>query len=180
MQNLLFILCFLLISCSTFYNINDDNIIKYNQPIKLESSFLINGRFFIKSSNSYYGNFTWMHNKLEDNIEFKSPIGQVFTKLNINNKTKLSNLIIKQKIYESDDIENIMQQNLGFYLPFQYLYFWVCGANVPNYPVDKYFYNGFKQFNFEVYFLSWYDINHPKVIKIMNDNTVIKLFLTWN
>lgn len=189
MQKLFFILYFLLSSCSTFYNIEDNNIIKYNQPNKIESEFLINGRFFIKSNqDSYYGNFSWMHNKLEDNIDFKSPLGQIFAKLNINHQIESINLIIQQKIYTGDNVKALMQKNLGFYLPFEYLYYWVCGTIVPNYPINKYFYNGFQQFDFNVYFISWYDNNHPKVIKIikddksndLNNDMTIKLFLIWN
>ncbi len=180
MHYLSLVLCFLLSSCSIFYNVNDSNIIKYHEPKQIESQFLIDGRFFIKyDEKSYYGNFFWVHNELEDNLDFKSPLGQVFARLSINNKIKSINLLIQEHEYIGDDIKVIMEQNLGFYLPFEYLYFWVSGFAVPNYPVNKYFYNGFRQFDFDVYFISWYDNSHPKIIKIINNNMSIKLFLIW-
>ncbi len=181
MRVLIIVFCLLFSSCATFYNINDKGLAKYNKPLNIESNFSINGRFFVQiKNNSYYGNFEWSHDNIVDNIDFKSPLGQVFAKLDINRINKTTLLIFNQQKYTGNDVAVIMQNSIGFYLPFDYLCYWILAVPVPDYKVDSYFYNGFSQLDFDIYFISWYDVNHPKYIKLENKSILIKLFLNWS
>ena len=175
------IILFLFISgCSTIFQIEEKNLVVYNRPSKIESDFYISGRFFVQiPQDSYYGNFDWKHNKGGDSIILKSPLGQIFATIDTDSQSHNISLITNKKQYNGSNVRIIMEDNLGFYLPLDYLYYWICGVSVDKYRIDKYFYNGFSQIGFDVYYISWYDINHPKYIKISNSTMLIKLFLNW-
>lgn len=168
----------ILTSCSTFYNVNTTNSIKYTKPTTIEQNFDISGRFFVQNLNkTEYGNFTWLKTKDKEEIDFNTPLGQVVAKIIIESTSVT--LYTKDKKYSGDDLDSIMQNNLGFMLPFNYLHYWVQGVSLPNEPIEKQNNNGFNQLGWKVEYIDWYDNNHPKVIKLSNGDLQIKLFIEW-
>ncbi len=167
-----------LTSCATFYNVNTTKIVKYNKPKLIEDTFDISGRFFIKNlDKTKYGNFTWRKINNKEEIDFNTPLGQVVAKIVIES----SNITLyeKDKIYSGNDLDSIMQANLGFILPLNYLHYWIQGVNLPNVVIDKENSNGFNQLGWMIEYVDWYDTNHPKIIKLSKNDLQIKLFIEW-
>ncbi|MCE2706497.1 MAG: outer membrane lipoprotein LolB [Proteobacteria bacterium] len=178
MKKYLILLIFLcLSSCASWYNINTTKpTTTYVEPKVIESSFDISGRFFIKKlDNNQYGNFSWVKSNSNEELDFTTPLGQIVAKVIIDNEN--ATLYTQDKTYYGRDIDVIMNNNLGFSLPLNYLHYWIQGVVLPNISIDKKELNGFCQLGWKVQYLEWYDANHPKIIKISRQGLQIKLLI---
>ncbi|MBY0379560.1 MAG: lipoprotein insertase outer membrane protein LolB [Burkholderiales bacterium] len=179
LQNIFILLILIILSgCSTFYNIADTRHNNYTQPIHIDRTFDISGRFFIKSkNNNQYGNFAWYKDESQENLAFNTPLGQTIAKITINKDE--ATLFTQRESYTGSNLDILMMKNLGFSIPVPYLHYWVQGVALPNITINATTQYGFSQVGWQVEYLEWYDNNHPKVIKISKNNTIIKLLIQW-
>ncbi len=185
----LWIICLFygLVGCASMYDPIDVAHTKYTTPVNIDNNFDISGRFFVKNiinnkPTSQYGNFNWSYenntnNKTIETITFNTPIGQTVAKIIITNNNPV--LYINKTSYKGDDLNLLMTQNLGFNIPITQLHYWLQGVPIPNIQIDKHTTYGFYQLNWNVEYLDWHDVAHPKIIKITNQDITIKLVLLY-
>lgn len=169
---------FILNACASFYNPTVEKPTPYKKPLVVDKDFDISGRFSIKTSQkNEYGNFTWTKIESSENLELRSPIGNTVAKITV--ESGIVTLNTQDKIYSGNDLDSLLQQNLGFVLPMESLHYWIQGIELPNVPIDKKLNDGFSQLGWDIEYLSWSDPNHPKVIQCTKGDLVIKLLLNW-
>ena len=180
MKNILIIIyLFILSSCASFYDVNVDKSQTYKQPDQLLEQFSLSGRFLIKNTNStYYGNFSWWKESGVEELDLNSPLGTTVAKIKIYNNSV--SLFANDNIYTGDNLDEIMQKQLGFSIPLKYLYYWVQGFKLPEYEIEKNLTNGFTQLGWNVEYLSWGDNKLPQIIQCTKDDLIIKLVNKWN
>jgi outer membrane lipoprotein LolB len=167
-------------SCASFYDVKPDTApAAYVKPVAIDQNFDISGRFIIKKSiKNNYGNFTWVRNNNNEELNFTTPIGQTVARITI--ESSLATLTTQDnKTYSGDDLDDLMEDKLGFVLPLDYLHYWIQGVNLPNEPVDAKLDNGFMQLGWKVTYLEWTDPNHPKIVECSKDDLTIKLLINW-
>ncbi|HLX53142.1 MAG TPA: lipoprotein insertase outer membrane protein LolB [Aquella sp.] len=165
-------------SCAMFYNPTVEKPSPYIKPTAIDQNFDISGRFSIKTSQKNdYGNFTWTKQNESENMELRSPIGSVAAKITI--ESKIVTLETKDKTYTGDDLDKLLQDNLGFTLPMQSLHYWIQGVALPNTPIDSKLDDGFIQLGWKVEYLDWQDPNHPKILQCSKGDLTIKLLIEW-
>ena len=172
------VLSVLLGGCASFY----DNVVSqppvYHQPLVVVESYTISGRFSIKSAaKNDYGNFNWHHESANDLLEFRSPIGTTVAQIQVVNN--IATLSTAGETYSGAGLEQLMQQQLGFSLPLNYLHYWIQGIPLPQYPLQQRLASGFRQLNWKIEYLSWQDVNHPQIVQLSNANLRIKLLINW-
>ncbi|MCX8514657.1 MAG: lipoprotein insertase outer membrane protein LolB [Burkholderiales bacterium] len=167
-------------SCASFYDVNVTTPPKtYVKPLTIDQNFDISGRFIIKQeSKNNYGNFTWVRNNDYEQLNFTTPIGQTVARITI--ESSLATLTTQDnKTFSGDDLDDLMDDKLGFVLPLNYLHYWIQGVNLPNEPVESKLDNGFMQLGWKVNYLEWTDPNHPKIVECTKDDLTIKLLINW-
>ncbi len=171
---------FSLVGCASFYDKQVDQPSAYVVPQKVDAVFAIDGRFsIVNSSKNYYGNFTWDHDQTADKLSLNSPLGNSVAVISV--ESSMATLQTKDGVYSGRDLDALLEQNIGFTLPINYLHYWVQGIPLPNYPVDKNLTSGFEQLGWNVEYLQWQDINHPTIIQVSNNELRIKLLVSnWN
>ncbi len=177
----IFMCSVILISCASFYDVNVAKPQAYKQPDKFMEQFDLSGRFLIKNaSKTYYGNFSWWRESGVEELDLNSPIGQTIAQIKIESGVAI--LTANGKAYTGDNLDVVMQQNLGFSLPLSYLYYWVQGFKLPDYPIENLLESGFTQLGWRVEYLSWDDkVTHlPQVIQCSQGDLSIKLVNKWN
>ena len=176
---LIIIYTIMLSSCASFYDVNVTKSQTYKQPDKLLDNFSLSGRFLIKnSSNSYYGNFSWWRESDTEELDLNSPIGTTIAQIKI--KSNVTSLFVNGQSYTGSNLDDIMQKQLGFSLPLNYLYYWVQGFKLPDYQINNILPNGFTQLGWSVEYLTWGDNNLPQIIKCSKGDVIIKLVNNWN
>lgn len=168
----------LLTACANFYNPTVEKPATYVRPTVIDKDFDISGRFSIKTADkNNYGNFTW--NKLgnSENLELRSPIGNTVAKIMV--ESGVATLETQDKTYRGDDLDDMLEDNLGFTLPMESLHYWIQGIALPNTPIESKLDDGFVQSGWKVEYLAWSDPNHPKIIQCSRSNLTIKLLLEW-
>lgn len=167
----------LLVSCGSFFYSEPKTKVKYLTPKNIDATFEISGRFFVKNSNmEKYGNFIWNKNNIET-IQFSTPIGQTIVKIVI--ESSIITLYKDNKKYIGNSVDDLMDEELGFTIPINYLHYWLQGATIPNIIVDQNLSNGFAQLGWNIEYLEYDKNNKPKIIQISNSEVVIKLFINW-
>lgn len=176
-QYLCFFSMFCLSACAGFYDVTTKSPPpQYNSPVKVESNFDISGRFSIKSEDRHkYGNFTWLKTNNYEELNFNTPLGQTVAKVVICNG--VITLFTSSASYTGDDLEQVMQNNLGFVLPLAYLHYWVQGIALPDVKDTKPLAYGFRQLGWNVEYLNWYDRNHPRIIQLTRGTLTVKLVI---
>ena len=166
--------------CASLFGITDtDKIPAYHKPMYASESYTLDGRFSINSKNSHkYGNFTWMKNESNEEINFTTPLGQTVAKIVI--ESDMVTLSTKDRTYVGNDVDDMLYDNVGFDLPVNYLHYWVEGLPLPNEAVTKYIPGGFEQLGWKVEYLDWSTQNHPHILKCTNQDLVIKLLINWS
>ncbi len=165
-------------SCAMFYNPTVNKPAPYIKPTTIDQNFDVSGRFSIKTSKKNdYGNFTWARQGNSESMELRSPIGSVAAKITINNKAVT--LETKDKTYTGDDLDKVLEDNLGFTLPMQSLHYWIQGIALPDTLIESKLDDGFIQLGWKVEYLEWADPNHPKILQCSKGDLIIKLLLEW-
>ena len=97
------------------------------RPAQIESApFALNGRMAVKYNGSHHSaGLRWTHTALSDEILLLAPLGQ--TAARVYRDTHHATLDEGDKHYRADDVEALMQQALGWYLPLRGLHHWVLG-----------------------------------------------------
>ena len=168
----------LLSGCASFYDISTNNNTKYVKPFSIEQTFDITGRFFIKKANKNdYGNFTWRMTRTNEELNFNSPIGQTFARITI--ESGIATLTARGKSYTGKSLDLMMQDQLGFILPINYLHYWVQGVSLPQIPITNDLPDGFIQLGWRIQYLKWSNSIHPQIIQCTKDDLVIKLLVKW-
>lgn len=170
----------MLSGCASLFKIDadDSNTPKYSIPKKIDQEFDISGRFTVNSARVHkYGNFNWVKMIDHETIEFNTPLGQTVAKIDIIGAN--ATLTTKDHVYTSDDLDQLMQEKLGFVLPIKYLHYWVQGVKLPDVAVTQNLANGFVQMGWKVEYLQWQDNNHPQIIRLTHDDLVVKLLINW-
>lgn len=164
--------------CASWYDSNVETPASYNAPRSIDKDYSISGRFNIKTpEKNYYGNFNWVRESDNDSLNFVSPLGNTVAEIITVNG--LATLNTDNESYSGDNLDIIMQKNLGFILPLSYLHYWIQGVPLPQFPVEKKLDSGFNQLKWQVEYLSWQDKNHPHIIQISKDTLTIKLLVDW-
>lgn len=176
---LLPILLALLNGCASFYDVAPDKApTAYSRPSIIDTDFNISGRFIIKQpEKNDYGNFTWSKSGESEELDFNTPIGQTVATIKI--ESNVATLTTKDKSYTGNDLDEMMQKQLGFILPMNYLHYWIQGVSLPDVQVTQNISDGFIQLGWKVEYLEWKDQNHPQIIQCSKDNLVIKLLIEW-
>ncbi len=212
----LIIITILLSSCASYYNFdfNKNNQAEQNSNInnKSESNiynrfaiinknnllansnmqFIIKGRFFVsnidKNNKNFineYGNFLWQKTNQNEIIELNSPLGLTLAKIIMNDNNK--QLLINNHLYVDQDFDNLLQAQLGFNLPIDKLYFWLCGYFIINHNYQIIDSNSFTQDTWLIIFVKWQSLDnlynshfsiYPKLIIVNNNKLQIKLLIT--
>jgi outer membrane lipoprotein LolB len=172
------LLSLVITSCASFYTIPDTKHIEYTKPHKIDNQFSLSGRFNIKSGRDVqYGNFNWYKESAIEELTFNTPLGQSIAKITIDSNGIV--LYTADKKYTGSDVNQLMMEQLGFVIPLSYLHYWVQASSLPNVAVTKTNRYGFTQLGWRVEYLDWYDSSHPRVLRISNLDTTIKLFVVW-
>ena len=165
--------------CANFYDVKADKpATTYYKPQVIDTNFDISGRFFIRQPNkSSYGNFAWHKLNESEELDFNTPLGQTVARINI--ESGAATLTAKDETYSGDSLDKMMQEQLGFVLPMNYLHFWIQGVSLPDSPVTAELATGFEQLGWKVEYLQWQDKNHPQIIQCTKEDLSIKLFIQW-
>lgn len=165
--------------CASFYDVKPDQPVQaYVKPKAIDQNFDISGRFNVKQPDqSSYGNFSWVKQGDNEVLSFKTPLGQTVAQITI--ESGIPTLTKDGETYTGDDFDDVMDENLGFTMPMNYLHFWIQGVPVPNEPVTKQLHDGFVQLGWNVEYLQWKDSNHPQIIQCTKNNLVLKLLIEW-
>lgn len=165
-----------LTGCASLYNIKSMRTPQYQTPREVDDEFKVSGRFLAKNSvKNNYGNFIWDRSKTKEEIKFNTPLGQTVAKVII--KDKIASLIVKNKTYIGSDLDDMMEENLGFTLPLTYLHYWIQGLSIPDQEISDKLDTGFKQLGWTIEYLDWHNQNYPKIIQCTKDDLVIKLLI---
>ena len=175
---LLLIMSSIISSCASFYIFNVKSTPAYKRPVKIDNDFDISGRFSIKSLEANrYGNFGWIKNNDTEELSFNTPLGQTVAKVMIDNQKTI--LQTNDNVYTGDDLDQMMQDKLGFVIPLKYLHYWIQGVALPNTTITQELPSGFSQLGWNVQYLQWQDQNHPRIIQLDNGELVIKLLIDY-
>lgn len=166
-------------ACASLYESNVATPAAYHKPELIDQNYTISGRFSIKTTaKNYYGNFTWLKESANEELDFMSPLGSTVAQIRI--ESAIVTLTDAQnKVYSGEDVAALMVQRLGFTIPLSYLHYWIQGIPLPNYPVQSQLKSGFSQLDWQVEYLSWQDHDHPQLIQLTKNDLRIKLLINW-
>jgi len=168
----------ILMGCASFYDIDANNIPKYQKPTHVDTTYDISGRFSVNRRDRHdYGNFTWNKTSDYEELNLNTPMGQTIAQVRV--ERGIPTLTTRDHVYVGDDVEDMLYDHLGIDLPIDYLHYWIAGVPFPGSPVTKELADGFVQDGFNVEYLSWQDPNHPHILKCSSNDFVIKLLITW-
>lgn len=172
-------LIFSLGACASFYDVKPVTPpVVYNKPTAIDTNFDITGRFFIKQPDkNSYGNFAWHKFNESEELNFNTPLGQTVAQITI--ESGVATLTTNNEKYSGDNLDQMMQEKMGFVLPMNYLHYWIQGVSLPNVPVTAELADGFVQLGWNVEYLQWLDKNHPQIVQCTKGDLVIKLFIEW-
>lgn len=88
-----------------------------------------------QGENGYFGSLQWKRNSDKHEIEILSPLGQIIARLYKNNGI-YTLTTDDQRVFQSQDSEQLMRDALGFALPVSGLEHWVLGRASPNTKYD--------------------------------------------
>lgn len=176
---LIFLVSGILSGCASLYDTKVDNPAEYHKPQQIDDSYNLSGRFSIKTAEkNYYGNFNWLKESGAEELDFMSPVGTTVAQIKI--ESGITSLTDEDnKTYTGNNLNQLMQDRLGFVLPMSYLHYWIQGVPLPQYPVQESLKSGFSQLGWNVEYLSWHDENHPQIIQASKDNLRIKLLINY-
>lgn len=164
--------------CASWYDVKVDQPASYHQPIAIDESYNISGRFSIVTpQKDYYGNFNWQHESQSDVLDFMSPLGNTVARITV--ESSVATLDNGSQKYSGSNLDQIMIEQLGFSLPINYLHYWIQGVPLPQYPVQNQLTSGFSQLSWQIEYLSWQDQNHPQVVQVSKPDLRIKLMMNW-
>lgn len=166
--------------CASWYDAQVAAPSTYHAPQQLDADYNISGRFLIVTAESknYYGNYSWQRESGNDTLAFVSPLGNTVAQISI--ESGVTTLVNSDgKRYSGSDLNAMMQQQLGFTLPLNYLHYWIQGVPLPQYQVQNQLASGFSQLDWQIEYLSWQDSNHPHILALHNHQMRIKMVIDW-
>lgn len=164
--------------CASWYDTQVEKPAEYHQPLKIDQDYDISGRFsIVTSQKDYYGNFNWQRESGDDSLSFMSPLGNTVAQIVV--ESGIATLTTSGESYSGHNLDQMMQEQLGFSLPINYLHYWLQGIPLPQYPVQNRLNSGFSQLNWKIEYLSWQDTNHPQIVQVSKDGLRIKLIIIW-
>lgn len=167
----------LISSCASFYDKDGNENLAYNKPTQIDKTFNLSGRFNIKTSkDNYYGNFAWDKTESNEILNLNTPLGSTVARITIDNN--LVTLQTKDEELSGNDLDEMMQKNLGFSLPLDSMHAWVQGIPLNQYPHTPNT-NGFSQLGWKIEYLSWSDNNHPALVRLSDNDLIVKLIIKW-
>ena len=98
-------------------------------------SFAMNGRVSIShQGKKQSAGLRWIHLALSDEILLLTPLGQ--TAARIYSDAETATIDTDGKHFQADDVESLMQQELGWHLPLSSLHHWVLGMPADTEPAQ--------------------------------------------
>lgn len=133
LYQLIFCMFSLLVGCASFApRVSVVNTIVI-EPVAgvVPVNFELMGRISAKNGKQgFSGGVHWRHTNADDEIHLLSPFGQIVAQIQRNQDVVLLTTS-EQKIYRAADVENLIEQVLGWRLPLLGLQYWVRGVNSP-------------------------------------------------
>jgi outer membrane lipoprotein LolB len=124
MRRLLWLLISLLAGCAT-------TPVEVQRPAQPDAPFAFNGRVAFKHGEQRESaGVRWVHNPAEDEILLLAPLGQTVAR--IHRDANEVTLDAAGKHHAAQDMEALMQQELGWQLPLSGLRYWVTGLPAPD------------------------------------------------
>lgn len=164
--------------CASWYDTKVAQPAVYHQPLQVDDNYNISGRFsIVTAQKDYYGNFNWQRESGDDHLAFMSPLGNTVAQITV--ESGVATLDNGSQVYSGHNLDQMMQEQLGFSLPINYLHYWLQGIPLPQYPVQNRLNSGFSQLNWKIEYLSWQDQNHPQIVQVSNSDLRIKLIIEW-
>jgi outer membrane lipoprotein LolB len=100
-------------------------------------SFSLRGRVAVKiESRGYSSSLRWRHAGGKDSLRLISPVGSVMAELESGGRGATLTTADK-KIYQSEDVESLTRDILGWDLPLSGLRHWVLGRPDPDVPIQE-------------------------------------------
>ena len=172
--------------------LTENNQLQRNQQLEAIDNWTLTGRLGIRSPNQTDSlNFSWQHATNKQLLLLYGAFGNTYAKLSqSNNQATLE--LSDNNVYQSDNVEELLYNVLGYPLPVEHLDFWVRGLPFPG-EKSELTYDAlgylktiiyeqwtitFKQYQ---HIESFDDISLPGKIKVTNGEVTLKLSLRkWN
>src|SRR5512135_1588361 len=124
MPRFLLLTLLLLASCATAP-------VAVQRPAQADAPFAFNGRVALKQGELHESvGVRWVHHAAEDEILLLAPLGQTVARIHRNDGE--ATLDASGKHYAAQDMETLMQQVIGWQLPFSGLRYWVNAQPAPD------------------------------------------------
>lgn len=168
--------------------LTENNQLQRRQQLKSISSWTLTGRLGIKSPNEANSmSFKWQHDVNNKLLLLYGTFGNSYAKLSqSNNQATLE--LSDNRVYQSDNVEELLHNVLGYPLPVDHLEYWVRGLPFPG-EKSELTYDAlgylksiiYKQwiitFNKYQHFNSFDNISLPGKIKVTNGEVTLRLSL---
>ena len=104
-------------------------------PIAAQATFVLTGRIAVQhGERRQTAGLRWTHRLQSDTVDLLTPLGG--TAARIYRDSEHATLQREQQVQEADNLEALMQQVLGWYLPLAGLNHWVLARPMPGRPVE--------------------------------------------
>lgn len=105
-----------------------DPVVPAQRPVALENApFVMNGRIAVRYQQQHNtAEIRWSHQPDRDDILLLAPLGKTVAR--IERQAHLATLDDGETVYQAENAEALMQEVLGWYLPFDDLRLWLLGA----------------------------------------------------
>ena len=107
------------------------NWLERQQHISAINEWTVKGRIGIKTPDQgFSSSLSWQHQPKQQLFRIYGAFGQTYAELN-QSEDKATLELSDKEIYESNDVENLLLQVLGYPLPIEHLKYWVFGLPYP-------------------------------------------------
>lgn len=135
MLRILGYLCIICLSgCATLSQRPVEAALPENQTSRLSAtcfqSWNTQGRIAVKTNQKgWNASFNWSQKQDNYDLSIFGPLGS--NRISLVGSSQHATLITNQKTYESDNAEMLLQQQLGWYIPVDSIYYWIRGLPAP-------------------------------------------------
>jgi len=184
---IIFVYCIVicLVACSVttpeFNKIQDDKSVK--EYLSHLDEWFLDGRISLTGKNeSWSANIVWRHyveiGEKKDRIELSGPLGQRALLIQLTD-TKVSVDRGKGDVLWSDNPSSFITQQLGVFVPVEFLRYWVVGSASPK-QESKVITNGFMQAGWQIEYQQMQNVRShimPRKIVITGEQIRLKLIV---
>lgn len=133
------------------------------------------------SEESWTASIEWQHSKLQDAIKLSGPLGQGAVVISLMADGSVNIDTGDEEIQRSENIDEFIQQQLGFFVPVQALRYWVLGLTSPNENFDL-TEHGFSQSQWDISFAQMQKIANidqwmPRKLTAKQQHTKLKIII---